>query len=103
MEESLAAVNTGMDLQGICLFPAVDMPDWHTGKWLHNGICDLVEDGGDLRRIPHAAYVEELRRWQRELNRVSVLDDDPLSDPVELQDVIDAAGRLRKMPDQDWS
>jgi hypothetical protein len=103
MEESLAAVNEGIDLHGICLFPAVDMPDWHTGQWLHNGICDLVDEGGDLKRIPHTPYVEELRRWQRELNRVSVLDDDPFSDPVELQDVIDAAKRLRKTPDQDWS
>lgn len=103
MEESLAAVNQGIDLHGICLFPAVDMPDWHTGKWLHNGICDLVEDGRDLRRVPDGPYVEELRRWQRELNRVSVLDEDPFSDPVELQDVVDAARRLRKVPDQDWS
>jgi beta-glucosidase/6-phospho-beta-glucosidase/beta-galactosidase len=103
MEESLAAVNAGMDLQGICLFPAIDMPDWHTGKWLNNGICDLVEEGGDLRRVPHVPYVEELRRWQKELNRVTVLDADPLSDPVELQDVIEAAARLRKTPDQDWS
>jgi beta-glucosidase/6-phospho-beta-glucosidase/beta-galactosidase len=103
MEESLAAVNQGIDLHGICLFPAVDMPDWHTGKWLHNGICDLVESGGDLKRVPAGNYVEELRRWQRELNRVSVLDENPFSDPVELQDVIDAARRLRKVPDQDWS
>jgi hypothetical protein len=39
MCESLAAVHRGMDLQGICLFPAVDMPDWHAGAWLHNGIA----------------------------------------------------------------
>jgi beta-glucosidase/6-phospho-beta-glucosidase/beta-galactosidase len=103
MEESLAAVNEGIDLHGICLFPAVDMPDWHTGKWLNNGICDLVDEGGDLRRVQHAPYVEELRRWQRELNRVTVLDADPFSDPVDLQDVIEAAARLRKQPDQDWS
>jgi beta-glucosidase/6-phospho-beta-glucosidase/beta-galactosidase len=103
MEESLAAVNEGMDLHGICLFPAVDMPDWHTGKWIHNGIYDLVEEGGDLRRVPHGPYVEELRRWQKELNRVSVLDEDPFSDPVELQDVIEAARRLKKVPDRDWS
>lgn len=102
MEESLAAVNLGMDLQGICLFPAADMPDWHTGAWLHNGLCDLVDEGGDLKRVPDREYVDELRRWQKELNRVTVLDEDPFSDPVELQDVIDAARRLGKTPDRDW-
>ncbi len=103
MEESLAAVNRGIDLHGVCLYPAVDMPDWHTGAWLHNGLLDVVDEGGQLRRVPNAAYVAELRRWQRELNRVTVLDEDPFSDPVELQDVIDAARRLQPAADQDWS
>jgi beta-glucosidase/6-phospho-beta-glucosidase/beta-galactosidase len=103
MEESLAAVDQGMDLQGICLFPAIDMPDWHTGKWLHNGICDLVDENGDLVRKPDQEYVDELRRWQKELNRVTELDEDPFSDPVELQDVIDAAHRLNKQGDANWS
>jgi beta-glucosidase/6-phospho-beta-glucosidase/beta-galactosidase len=103
MNEAMAAVNDGIDLHGICLFPAVDMPDWHTGKWLHNGICDLVEEGGDLKRVPFAPYVDELRRWQNELNRVTAVDEDPYSDPVELQDVIDAARRLRPKADADWS
>jgi hypothetical protein len=102
MEESMAAVNRGIDLHGICLFPAVDMPDWHTGEWLHNGICDVEDDGGRLRRIPYAPYVDELRRWQRELNRVTELDADPFSDPVELQDVIDAAKRYGTRPDRNW-
>lgn len=102
MGESLAAVRRGMDLQGVCLFPAVDMPDWHTGEWVGNGICDLVEDVGDLKRVPNQAYVEELRRWQRELNRVTSLDADPFSDPVDLQDVVDAAHRLNVQPDKDW-
>jgi hypothetical protein len=78
------------------------MPDWHTGKWLHNGICDLIEENGDLKRAPDREYVDELRRWQKELNRVTALDEDPFSDPVELQDVIDAARRLNKQPDKDW-
>jgi beta-glucosidase/6-phospho-beta-glucosidase/beta-galactosidase len=103
MEESLAAVDRGIDMHGICLFPAVDMPDWHTGEWLHNGICDLVDGDGELRRVPFGPYVDELRRWQRELNRVTVLDEDPFSDPVELQDVVDAAARMRTNPDRDWS
>jgi hypothetical protein len=102
MEESLAAVDMGIDLHGICLFPAVDMPDWHTGEWLKNGICDLERVGDDLCRTVHQPYVDELRRWQKELNRVTELDDDPFSDPVELQDVIDAARRLKKQPDQNW-
>ena len=103
MEESLAAVNQGMDLHGICLFPGVDMQDWHTGEWLNNGICDLQDCDGDLRRAPAERYIAELRRWQKELNRVTVLDPDPLSDPVELQDVIEAAKRLQTKPDADWS
>jgi hypothetical protein len=102
MDESLAAVNAGMELHGVCLFPAIDMPDWHTGKWLHNGIYDLVEVGDSLKRVPYEPYITELRRWQQELNRVTVLDTDPYSDPVELQDVIDAAKRLQKVPDRDW-
>jgi hypothetical protein len=103
IEESLAAVNEGMDLHGVCLFPAVDMPDWHTGEWLHMGLADLEPDGADLRRAPFAPYVEELRRWQRTLNRVTVLDEDPYSDPVELEDVRRAARELRTRPDRDWS
>ena len=103
MGEALAAVDKGIDLHGICLFPAIDMPDWHTGKWLHNGICDLVEENGILKRVLNEPYVAELRRWQKELNRVTELDEDPLSDPVNLQDVQDAAKRLKFQPDKDWS
>jgi beta-glucosidase/6-phospho-beta-glucosidase/beta-galactosidase len=103
IEESLAAVSRGMDMHGICLFPAVDMPDWHTGEWLHNGICDLVPEGDNLRRVPYDPYIQELRRWQKELNRVTELDEDPFSDPVELRDVVGAAHRLRPQPDADWS
>ncbi len=103
MEESLAAVARGIDLHGVCLFPAVDMPNWHTGEWLHNGICDLVAEGDDLRRVPYGPYVEELRRWQRLLNRVTELDADPFSDPVDLRDVVAAAKRLQLQPDRDWS
>lgn len=102
MEESLAAVDRGIELHGVCLFPAVDMPDWHTGEWLHNGICDVVEENGHLKRVPDREYVDELRHWQKELNRTTIVDEDPFSDPVDLQDVIDAARRLNKKPDKNW-
>jgi beta-glucosidase/6-phospho-beta-glucosidase/beta-galactosidase len=101
-EEALAAVDMGIDLHGVCLFPAVDMPDWHKGIWVHNGLCDLLEDGGDLRRVPVKAYCDELRRWQSRLNRVTRLDEDPLSDPVDLEDIVAAARDLNLRPDANW-
>jgi len=101
MEESLAAVREGIELHGVCLFPGVDMPDWHKGGWLHNGICDL--EGPEMKRVPYPPYVDELRKWQRILNRTEHLDEDPMSDPVDLQDVIDAAQRLTTVKsDQNW-
>ncbi|RYG41976.1 hypothetical protein EON79_19820 [bacterium] len=101
MDESLAVVREGMDLHGVCLYPGVDMPDWHKGGPLHNGFCDVDED--TKARTPYAPYVEELRRWQRLLNRVEVLDQDPLSDPVDLADVRRGAETIATKSDQNWS
>ncbi len=103
LNEAMAAVNLGIDLHAICLFPGVDMPDWDTGEWVHNGICDLVREGDNLRRVPDEAYIQELRNWQKLLNRVTALDADPFSDPVELQDVVEAARRYNPQPDKNWS
>jgi len=103
MRESLAAVNRQIDLHGICLFPAVDMPDWHTGEWLHSGIADLVPKGDDLVRVPYAPYIDDLHRWQRELNRVTELDEDPFSNAVDLREVQEAAKRLHPQSSKRWS
>lgn len=103
VEECLAAVNRGMDLHGVCLFPAVDVPDWHTGEWLHNGICDLErQPDGRLKRVPFQPYVDALRGWQRKLNRVETLDEDPFDQPVDLDDVMKAARELAPRPDRNW-
>jgi beta-glucosidase/6-phospho-beta-glucosidase/beta-galactosidase len=102
--ESLAAVNRGVDLHGICLFPAVDMTDWHNGKWLHMGIADVEElPGGTLMRKPFMPYVQGLHRWQRRLNRVEALDADPYDQPVDLADIVEAAKALTPRADADWS
>jgi len=101
--ESLAAVNRGVDLHGICMFPAVDMPNWHNGKWLNNGIADLEElPSGALMRKPFLPYVEALHSWQRRLNRVTSLDEDPFDKAVDLEDIIKAAREIAPSPDVDW-
>jgi beta-glucosidase/6-phospho-beta-glucosidase/beta-galactosidase len=101
--ESLAAVNRGVDLHALCLFPAVDMPDWHTGKWLRNGIADVERlPSGALMRTPFPPYVETLHRWQRRLNRVTELDEDPFDAAVNLDDIVRAARELQPDADPDW-
>jgi beta-glucosidase/6-phospho-beta-glucosidase/beta-galactosidase len=35
------ALEMGVDLQGICLYPIIDRPDWdHLGDWHHSGLWD---------------------------------------------------------------
>jgi len=102
--ECLAAVNKGVELHGICLFPAVDMQDWHTREWLHMGIADVEQlPDGSLMRKPFLPYVEALHRWQKRLKRVTHLDSDPFDKPVTLEDIRAAAGELRPQPDAAWS
>jgi beta-glucosidase/6-phospho-beta-glucosidase/beta-galactosidase len=103
VNESLAAVNRGVDLHGVCLFPAVDMPDWGTGEWVHNGIADLeLLPNGSLMRKPYVPYVEMLHHWQRRLNRVTELDENPFDHGVDLVDIRKAARALDPVADADW-
>lgn len=68
MEESLIALNDGVDLQGVCLFPCVDIPDWNSGEWAKIGIYD-IEDRVAFSRVPCDPYIEELRKWIGILDR----------------------------------
>jgi beta-glucosidase/6-phospho-beta-glucosidase/beta-galactosidase len=67
MEESMKALVSGIDLQGVCLYPCVDIPDWNTGEWAQIGIYD-VQDRDSLERCPCDPYIEELRQWERLLH-----------------------------------
>jgi hypothetical protein len=57
---------------------------------------------GDLMRVPFEPYVEALHTWQRRLNRVEELDQDPFDEPVDLSDIVRAAAELRPEADADW-
>jgi hypothetical protein len=79
------------------------MPDWGTGEWVHNGIADLEPlPSGALMRVPYLPYVEALHRWQKRLNRVTALDEDPFDKAVDLEDIVKAAGETAPVPDADW-
>ena len=63
VEESLKAINAGVELHGICLYPVVDTPDWWTQEWAKIGIYE-VADKQSFERVPCGPYIDELRRWQ---------------------------------------
>jgi hypothetical protein len=102
-ETAVGRSGPGFDLHGICLFPAVDMPDWGTGEWVHYGIADLERlPSGALMRVPYLPYVEALHSWQRRLKRVTELDEDPFDKAVDLADIIRAAQDIAPVADADW-
>ena len=101
--ESLAAIRRGVDLHGVCLFPAVDMADWHTGEWLQMGLADVQPlSTGTLMRTLNVPYVDALHRWQTLLERATALDDDPYSDPIDLDRISAIAAAHGMESDPDW-
>jgi beta-glucosidase/6-phospho-beta-glucosidase/beta-galactosidase len=63
------AVDAGVPLQGICLYPILDRFEWDDPTHWHNsGLWDLVPDGGGtLTRVLNQEYADELLRSQRRL------------------------------------
>ncbi|HXE56373.1 MAG TPA: hypothetical protein VNK43_00085 [Gemmatimonadales bacterium] len=61
--EVVRARARGIPVIGVCLFPAVDRPDWDDpSHWHRSGIWDVVrEPDGRLRRVPCEDYLAALR------------------------------------------
>ncbi|MGH2371072.1 MAG: hypothetical protein ACRDI2_23085, partial [Chloroflexota bacterium] len=73
VDDVLAVWDEGVDLQGICLYPIIDMPDWHSGHYMEFGLWDLEpDDRGMLRRVVYEPFLRELRRSQRRLAAAGV-------------------------------
>jgi beta-glucosidase/6-phospho-beta-glucosidase/beta-galactosidase len=92
MRESLKALNDGIDLQGVCLYPFVDIPDWQTGEWAKMGLYD-IENRETLERIPVTPYIDELRRWQKILDQPEHVSGETGKGEVHLDEVRKAAVR----------
>lgn len=63
----------GIDIGGVCLYPAVDRPDWEDlSHWHNSGIWDVPRAfSGDFTRVICEPYAERIRHWQRELRKPS--------------------------------
>ena len=65
-KEAAAARDVGVPVEGLCVYPIIDRPDWDDPlHWHNSGLWDLRLDGdGRLERVPCLEYLEDLRRAQ---------------------------------------
>jgi UDP-galactopyranose mutase len=70
--ESALAMQHGVDLLGVCLYPAIDRPDWdQEHHWHRSGLWDLDREGADplARQLvkPYAAALKQAQRLTEQL------------------------------------
>ena len=65
-DEVILALQKGVPLEGICLYPIIDRFEWNNPMHWHNsGLWDLVSAAdGTLHRVVNESYAEELIRCQ---------------------------------------
>lgn len=70
-EECLRAIRAGVELHGLCLYPILDMFDWHSAcEPLGMGLFELnraPHDAACWERVLHGPMAEELRRLNAQI------------------------------------
>jgi beta-glucosidase/6-phospho-beta-glucosidase/beta-galactosidase len=61
-DEVVAALHSGIPIEGICLYPIVNHPGWDDDRHCHNGLWDYCNDCGD--REVYRPLADELARQQ---------------------------------------
>lgn len=67
-DEVRAAMEAGVPVEGICLYPIVNFPWWDTGQHLQNGLWDYPPGPAGGRSL-YRPLVAELRRQQRAIHQ----------------------------------
>jgi len=65
-DEVAQAREAGVGVEGLCLYPIIDRPDWEDpDHWHNSGLWDLHRNGdGNLERVLSPEYADQLRRAQ---------------------------------------
>jgi UDP-galactopyranose mutase len=68
-EEVARAREAGVGVEGLCVYPIIDRPDWENpDHWHNSGLWDLRRNrDGRLERILSREYAEQLRKAQARL------------------------------------
>ncbi len=63
-----ALLDEGVPLRGVCLYPVLGMPEWHSRhEWTQMGLWDMQPTDDELQRVPHAPTLAALRAAQAHL------------------------------------
>ncbi len=69
--QAVRALERGLPLMGICLYPIIDAPDWNTGLYQHCALWDIAPRPGDpLARALNGPYAQALLAAQARLARI---------------------------------
>jgi hypothetical protein len=70
--EVCAARAMDIPVEGICVYPILDRPDWENlSQWHNSGLWDLqVDQQGRLQRVLDEQYAADLRRAQQQLKEL---------------------------------
>jgi hypothetical protein len=68
-DEVARAREAGVGVEGLCIYPIIDRPDWEDpDHWHNSGLWDLRRTpAGKLERVLSREYAEDLRRAQARL------------------------------------
>jgi len=67
-DEVIIAVQNGVPLEGICLYPIIDRFEWNDpSHWHNSGLWDFSIEDGVFHRVLNAEYAAELSRSQLRL------------------------------------
>jgi beta-glucosidase/6-phospho-beta-glucosidase/beta-galactosidase len=61
-KEALTAMDAGVPLEGLCLYPVLNHPGWDDDRHCHNGLFDYADAAGN--REAYAPLASELARQQ---------------------------------------
>jgi hypothetical protein len=68
-DEVEALLQEDVPLRGVCLYPILGMPEWHSQEWTPMGLWDLVHEEGTLVRSVCEPMLRELKRAHRVLEQ----------------------------------
>lgn len=81
----------GVPVEGLCLYPAIDRPDWNDAShWHHSGLWDVQPEPPHARTL-NTGYAGALTRWQARLpgpGRDSNVNSEPEPSSLSMQTLI---------------